>query len=97
MKFSKSILIFLFFSSLSGAFYYALKRTTGNVFKFLQFALFFLAIKIDRIWLNVFINQFPSPWVWHLSCFLRIFDPSNNYTNAVKCSKSFDNFNADRL
>jgi len=45
MKFSKSILIFLFLSSLSGAFYYA----NGNVFKSLQFALFFLAIKIGLI------------------------------------------------
>ena len=49
MKFSNSILIFLFFSSVSGAFYYALKRTNGNVFKSLQFALFFLAIKIGLI------------------------------------------------
>ena len=53
MKFSKSILIFLFFSSVSGAFYYALKRTNGNVFKSLQFALFFLAIKIGLIGPNL--------------------------------------------
>ena len=53
MKFSKSILIFLFFSSLSGAFFYALHRTNGNVFKSLQFALYFLAIKIDLIAPNV--------------------------------------------
>jgi hypothetical protein len=49
MKFSKSILIFLFFSSLSGAFFYALHRTNGNVFKSSQFALYFLAIKIGLI------------------------------------------------
>jgi hypothetical protein len=49
MKFSKSILIFLFFSSLSGAFFYALHRTNGNVFKSLQFAIYFLAIKIGLI------------------------------------------------
>jgi hypothetical protein len=53
MKFSNSILIFLFFSSVSGAFYYALKRTNGNVFKSLQFALFFLAIKIGLIGPNL--------------------------------------------
>ena len=53
MKFSNSILIFLFFSSVSGAFYYALKRTNGNVFKSLQFALFFLAIKMGLIGLNL--------------------------------------------
>ena len=49
MKFSKSILIFLFFSPLSGAFFYALHRTNGNVFKSLQFAFYFLAIKIGLI------------------------------------------------
>jgi hypothetical protein len=49
MKFSKSILIFLFVSSVSGAFYYELKRTNGNVFISLQFALYFLAIKIGLI------------------------------------------------
>jgi hypothetical protein len=53
MKFSKSILIFLFFSSLSGAFFYALHRTNGNLFKSLQFALFFLAIKMGLIGPNI--------------------------------------------
>ncbi len=53
MKFSKSILIFLFFSSLSGAFFYALNRTNGNVLKSLQFALYFLAIKIGLIGPNL--------------------------------------------
>ena len=53
MKFSKSILIFLFFSSLSGAFFYALHRTNGNVFKSLQFALYFLAIKMGLIPLSL--------------------------------------------
>jgi hypothetical protein len=46
MKLSKSILIFLFASSILGAFSYALNRTDGNVLKSLQFALYFLAIKI---------------------------------------------------
>ena len=49
----ESILIFLFFSSVLVAFYYALKRTNGNVFKSLQFALFFLAIKICLIGPNL--------------------------------------------
>ena len=49
MKFSKSILIFLFFSSVLSVFFYALHRTNGNVFKSLQFALFFLAIKMGLI------------------------------------------------
>ena len=49
MKLSKSILIFLILSSLSGAYYYVLKRTNGNVFKSLQFAFYFLAIKIGLI------------------------------------------------
>ena len=53
MKFSKSILIFLFCSSVSGAFYYGLKRTNGNVFKSLQFALFVLAIKIGLVGPNL--------------------------------------------
>lgn len=53
MKFSKSILIFLFFSSVSGAFFYALHRTNGNVFKSLQFALYFLAIKMGLIGPNL--------------------------------------------
>jgi hypothetical protein len=53
MKFSKSILIFLFFSSLAGAFFYALDRTNGNVFKSLQFTLYFLAIKMGLIGPNI--------------------------------------------
>ena len=53
MKLSKSILIFLFFSSFSGAFFYAMRRTKGNSFKSLQFALYFLAIKIGLIAPNV--------------------------------------------
>ena len=53
MKFSKSILIFLFFSSLSGAFYYALKRTNGNVCQSIMFTMYFLAIKIGLIGPNL--------------------------------------------
>ena len=53
MKLSKSIVIFLFFSSFLSAFFYALYRTNGNAFKALQFALYFLAIKIGLIGPNV--------------------------------------------
>jgi len=53
MKLSKSILIFLFASSILGAFSYALNRTDGNGLKSLQFALYFLAIKIGLIAPNI--------------------------------------------
>jgi hypothetical protein len=53
MKFLKSILIFLFFSSILGAFSYAFYRTDGNVYKSIQFTLYFLAIKIGLIGPNV--------------------------------------------
>lgn len=49
MKVSKSILIFLFFASLSGAYYYGLKRTNGNVCQSIRFTMYFLAIKIGFI------------------------------------------------
>ena len=52
MKFSKSIIIFLFFSSVSGVFFYAIQRTNSNVFKSLQFALYWLAIKSGLIIAN---------------------------------------------
>ena len=53
MKFSKSILIFLFVSSILGAFSYALNRTDGNLYKSILFTLYFLAIKIGLIAPNV--------------------------------------------
>ena len=53
MKFSKSILIFLFVSSTLSAFYYALKRTDGNVCQSIMFTMYFLAIKIGLIAPNV--------------------------------------------
>lgn len=53
MKLSKSILIFLFASSILGAFSYALNRTDGNVYESVLFTLYFLAIKIGLITLNV--------------------------------------------
>ena len=49
MKFSKSILIFLFVPSTLSAFYYALKRTDGNVYQSIMFTMYFLAIKIGLI------------------------------------------------
>jgi hypothetical protein len=53
VKFSKSILIFSFFSSFLGAFYYALLRNDGNWFKSFQFAIFILAIKVGFIAPNI--------------------------------------------
>ncbi len=53
MKFSKSIVSFLFLSSFLSAFFYALHKTDGNGFKSLQFALYFLASKIGLISPNV--------------------------------------------
>ena len=53
MKFSINIVIFLILSCLSAAFHYALKKTDGNVFKALQFALLYLAIKLGLIGLNI--------------------------------------------
>jgi len=53
MKFFRSILIFLFVSSTLSAFYYALKRTDGNVCKSIMFTMYFLAIKIGLIAPNV--------------------------------------------
>jgi hypothetical protein len=53
MKFSRSIIIFLFVSSVLGAFSYALNRTDGNIYKSFLFTLCFLAIKIGLIPPNV--------------------------------------------
>lgn len=53
MRYSKSILIFLFVSSTLSAFYYAVKRTNGNLGKSLQFTMYFLAIKIGLIGPNL--------------------------------------------
>jgi hypothetical protein len=60
MKISRSILILLFVSSIIVAFSYALNRTNGNVLKSLQFALYFLAIKIGLIAPNILLelNQY---------------------------------------
>ena len=49
MKFSRSILIFLFVSSTLSVFYYALKRTNGNLYQSIMFSMYFLAIKIGLI------------------------------------------------
>lgn len=59
MKLSKSIVIFLFALSISGAFSYALNRTDGNVYKSVLFTMYFLAIKIGLIPPNVplYLNQ----------------------------------------
>ncbi len=53
MKFSKSILIFLFVSSILSAFSYALNRANENVYKSVLFTLYFLSIKIGLIGPNI--------------------------------------------
>ena len=53
MKFSKSILIFLFFLSFSVTFSYAMRKTKENIFKSFLFALFVLAIKMGLIAPNI--------------------------------------------
>jgi len=53
MRFSRSIVIFLFVSSIIGAFSYGLNRTNGNVYKSIMFTMYFLAIKIGLITMNV--------------------------------------------
>ncbi|MGK0447703.1 MAG: hypothetical protein ACJA2M_001481 [Polaribacter sp.] len=53
MKFSRSIIIFLFVSSILGAFSYALNRTDGNIYKSFLFTLCFLAIKIGLVTPNI--------------------------------------------
>ena len=53
MKFSKSILIFLFVTSTVSAFYYALKRTNGNVSQSIMFTMYFVGIKIGLIGPNL--------------------------------------------
>ncbi len=58
MKFSKSIVIFLFASSILRAFSYALNRTYGNVLKSLLFVLYFLAIKLGLIGTLTFLGLF---------------------------------------
>lgn len=44
MKFSKSILIFVFVTSTVSAFYYSLKRTNGNIYQSMMFIMYFLVI-----------------------------------------------------
>ena len=44
MKYSKSILIFLFVSSTGSAFYYALDKTNGNVGQSIMFTMYYLLI-----------------------------------------------------
>jgi hypothetical protein len=53
MKFSRSIILFLFVSSTLSGFYYALRRTKGNVCKSIIFTMWVLAIKIGLIEPNI--------------------------------------------
>ena len=60
MKYSKSILIFLFVSCTVSAFYYPLDRTNGNVGQSIMFTMYFLAIKIGLIGPTVVMAFDPS-------------------------------------
>ena len=60
MKYSKSILIFLFVSSTVSAFYYALDRTKANVGQSIMFTMYFLGIKIGLIGPTV-VRAFDPP------------------------------------
>ena len=60
MKYSKSILIFLFVSCTLSAFYYALDRTNGNVGQSIMFTMYFLAIKVGLIGPTV-VRAFDPP------------------------------------
>ena len=53
MKFSKSIFIFLFVTSIRNAFYYALKRNNGNLYQSIIFTMYFLGVKIGLILPNI--------------------------------------------
>ena len=48
MKYSKSILIFLFLSSTTSAFYYGLKRTNGNVYQSIMFTIHYLLLNASE-------------------------------------------------
>ncbi len=52
MKFSRSVFIFLFLSSLAGAFTWAMGKTNGNLLKSLQFTFVILAFKMGLIGSN---------------------------------------------
>ena len=43
----KSILVFLFVSSITSSFYYSLKRTDGDIIKSIMFAMYVFAIKLN--------------------------------------------------
>ena len=62
MKFSRSILIFLFVSSLASAFNWAMRKTNGNLLKSSQFTFVVLAFKMGLIGSNNLLesNQFDS-------------------------------------
>ena len=90
MKFSQSILIFLFFSSFSGAFFYAMRRTKGNSFKSLLFALFFLAIKMGLIAPNQqlisSLNKVESPGYHPYLSFCNDYRPSGLLMDSIERS-----------
>ena len=78
VKFSRSILIFLFVSSTLSAFYYGLKRTDGNICQSIMFVMYFLAIKMGLIALNVpskFDDHQPNPNPQLVSRVLPVYNP----------------------
>ena len=58
----KSILIFLFVSSITSAFYYALKGSKGNIGQSIMFTMYYLLIKLNLIGpnLEMVLDQYPS-------------------------------------
>ena len=64
MRYSKSILIFLFLSSTTSEFYYALDRTDGNLGQSIMFTMYFLAIKIGLIG-PIITDGFEPPQLTH--------------------------------
>jgi hypothetical protein len=50
------VVVFYFLLGLTGAYLYIYRRTNGNVFKSIQFALYFLAIKIGLIAPNILLE-----------------------------------------
>jgi hypothetical protein len=78
MKFLRSIVIFLFVSSILRAFYYSLNITNGNVYKSIMFTVYFLAIKIGLIVPNISLKLNPH-------------QPNSQFINKVQKTLPFYN------
>ena len=57
----KSILVFLFVSSITSSFYYSLKRTDGDIIKSIMFAMYVLAIKLNLVGPAIIASFEPNP------------------------------------